>query len=99
MFVTEAKIQRAWTPITNFMEVEADAEYTLINNSRDKVFFIESDALPEDTVTGAPVMPNCYASYKPGAQTLYVRNGQKTIMKDGVVQDTRTSLITINKVG
>lgn len=99
MFVTEARITREWTPLSELCTVENDVQYMIVNTSIDKMYAVEGAEKPEDTVTGAPIPPNCYAVYKKGEQELYLRNGQKALTKDGEVKDTRTCLVTIHKVG
>lgn len=100
MHIADVKIPSEWTPLSNFTEVEADAEYVLINSSPDLMFAVEGDEPPMDDVIGVPVMSYNYITYKKGAQAnLYIRNAYTPVYSDGVDTQNKISNLTINKVG
>ena len=99
MHIKDVKIPSTWTPLSQYLDVEADAEYLIINSSPDTIYAIESTGAPASGYIGVPVEPTCYIDYKKGNQDLYIRNGYTPVTVGGVAKEKKLSNITINKVG
>lgn len=99
MHIKDVKIPSTWTQFSQYVDVEAGAEYLIINSSPDTIYAIESTGTPATGYIGVPVEPTCYIDYKKGDQDLYIRNGYTPVIAGGVMKENKLSNITINKVG
>lgn len=73
MFVAETKVKNEWEQLDG-VTFETGNTYYIINNSSDIVYAVEHSQIPEDTITGIPILPFNYIKYEKGVQDLYLRN-------------------------
>lgn len=101
MHIADVKVPNEWVTLSSLIgEVEDEATYTLINTSPDIVYAVEGDAIPDSTITGAPIQPSSYGIYSKGSQAeLYLRNGYTPVAVSGVGSYIKESNVSVNKVG
>ena len=100
MHIADVKISNTWAALSTLVNIEEDAEYTIMNSSPDDLYFVEGDTTPAAGVIGSLVLPGNFVKYKKGSQAnLYIKNGYPVSTSGDMIKKQIASNISINKVG